>query len=412
MSEETSRARLLALLAEACELEHALCCSYLFAAFSMKRDIGEGLDWRQQQIARRWASRIYHIAAQEMLHLAQAWNIMTACGGTPYYARPAFPQAAKHFPLNIALSLRRFDAATLDRFIVYERPEGVVLLEAAVPGSELWPIDEGFEYDSVGELYGEIARIIRENDDPDLFAGDPGLQTDQALVDFYDILRVSDRDSALAAIGRITEQGEGTQLHREDSHFGVFKAIRAELDALDFEPALPVADNPYVTRSVRQILVESGADFAGRGPSVIKIEAYPAAYAMDLFNDVYVAMLQALAHIFASPSGDPATRRHMARLALELMITVVKPLGEAICRLPSGHAGLNAGPSFEIARHVALPHDTALAATVFCERVGQLYRRGLRLLDGDLPEGPRAQMVGAVGNLGRMAGLRQEGGGQ
>ncbi|HYJ31570.1 MAG TPA: ferritin-like domain-containing protein [Allosphingosinicella sp.] len=405
MSGETSRARLLALLGEACELEHALCCSYLFAAFSIRRDIGEGLDWRQQQVARDWASRIYHVAAQEMLHLAQAWNIMTACGGAPYYARPAFPQAARHFPLNIALSLRRFDAATMDRFIVYERPEGAVLLEAAVPPTELWPIDEGFEYDSVGELYGEIARIIRENDDPDLFIGDRGLQAGQALVDFYDILEVSDRRTALAAIERITEQGEGTRESREDSHFGVFRAIRAQLDALDFEPALPVADNPYVTRSVRQILVESGADFAGAGPTVTMIEDHAAAHAVDLFNDVYVAMLQALAHIFAARSGDPAARLRMARDALELMITVIKPLGEAVCRLPSGHEGLNAGPSFEIGRHVPLPHDSALAATVFGERLGQLYRRGLRLLEGAIPEGPRGQVGSAVRNLGRMAGL-------
>lgn len=399
---EVSRARLLALLAEACELEHALCCSYLYAAFSLKRDIGEGLNWRQQQITRRWASRIYHIAAQEMLHLAQAWNIMTACGGAPYYRRPHFPQPAKHFPLNVALTLRRFDSATLDRFIVYERPEDMPLTEAAVPSAELWPIDEDFIYDSVGELYGEIERILIECDDPALFVGDGALQADQALIDFYDILAVTDRESAIAAIHRITEQGEGTQWDREDSHFGVFRHIRAQLDGLDFTPAFPVADNPYVTRSMRQILVETSGAFSGAGPVVTPILTAAASHAIDLFNDVYVAMLQALAHIFSSSSGSAGARRQIARDALELMITVIKPLGEAICRLPSGRDGLNAGPSFEMARHVALPQDSRLAGAVFEDRLGQLRGRGQRLLQQDMPPGPRTQIAGAVANIGRM----------
>jgi hypothetical protein len=90
------RSALLSLLTEACELEHALACTYLYAAFTLKQDLNEGgLDWRQLQKVRFWAAQLYFIASQEMLHLAQVWNLQAAIGGTPYYLRPNFPQSSK-----------------------------------------------------------------------------------------------------------------------------------------------------------------------------------------------------------------------------------------------------------------------------------------------------------------------------
>src|ERR1700722_19196015 len=84
-----SRAELLTLLAEACELEHGLACSYLYAAFSLKQDASEGgLTPEQVMLTRQWAGQIFFVAAQEMLHLAQAWNLLVAAGGAPYYLRP------------------------------------------------------------------------------------------------------------------------------------------------------------------------------------------------------------------------------------------------------------------------------------------------------------------------------------
>ena len=43
VSEIRSRSELLKLLSEACELEHGLACSYLYAAFSLKQDLGEAV---------------------------------------------------------------------------------------------------------------------------------------------------------------------------------------------------------------------------------------------------------------------------------------------------------------------------------------------------------------------------------
>src|SRR5688572_6699065 len=90
------------LLSEACEVEHALACSYLFAAFSLKT---QGLPWEHQQRVRLWAAQVYFVASQEMLHLAQVWNLLTAVGGVPYYGRPAFPVDRDYFPIGSPLTL-------------------------------------------------------------------------------------------------------------------------------------------------------------------------------------------------------------------------------------------------------------------------------------------------------------------
>src|SRR5260370_18258536 len=104
-----TRSDLLKLLCEAAELEHGIACSYLYAAFPLKRDISEGgITWDEQQKIRRWAAQLYFIASQEMLHLALVWNVTTAIGGTPYYLRPNFPQNTKYYPLNVPIELEPF----------------------------------------------------------------------------------------------------------------------------------------------------------------------------------------------------------------------------------------------------------------------------------------------------------------
>src|SRR5580704_2892775 len=109
-----ARSDLLTLLGEAAELEHGIACSYLYAAFSLRRDTSEGgMTWQEQQTVRGWAAKIYFIASQEMLHLALVWNLTTAIGGTPYYLRPNFPQDANYYPLRAPLSLQPFGPSAL-----------------------------------------------------------------------------------------------------------------------------------------------------------------------------------------------------------------------------------------------------------------------------------------------------------
>ena len=120
----STRTDLLKLLCEAAELEHGIACSYLYAGFSLKRDISEGgMTWEEQQKVRRWAAQIYFVASQEMLHLALVWNMTTAIGGTRYYFRRNFPQNSKYYPFHAPLELELFGPSSLKRFILYERPE-------------------------------------------------------------------------------------------------------------------------------------------------------------------------------------------------------------------------------------------------------------------------------------------------
>lgn len=412
MSRRPTRARLLSLLSEACELEHALSCSYLYAAFSIKKEVSEGIDWRQQQMLRRWASEIFHVAAEEMLHLAQAWNLLTAVGGAPYYARPNFPQAAKHFPLNVALLLRRFDKATMDRFVYYESPahERDDLPDLPAPPEFLWPIDESFPYGSVGELYGECLRIIQDGPD-DLFVGEADRQVTEELVDFPDLVSVTDVESATRAIHLITEQGEGNIVENEDSHFGVFLDIQSAIANLpdSFEMSRPVADNPYVRRRRDQIAT---ATFATFPDSVIRTDAIThsvSILAIDLFDDVYVSMLQAMAYTFSNASYDHATLRTFSQVGLDMMMTVLRPLGEGISLMPSGTPGINAGPTFALSRHAVLPAPPEIAKRVLYDRVVELYEHAeaLAAYEWDAPDLVRPQLVSTAHNLGRIAGYMQ-----
>jgi len=408
-----SRARLLSLLSEACELEHALACSYLYAAFSIKRDIADGITWAEQQRNRLWASRIYHVAAQEMLHLAQAWNLLAAVGGMPYYARPNFPLAARHYPLNVALVLRRFDLATLDRFLYYEAPahNDPRAPYRPLPPDASWPIDESFPYASVGELYDEIRHVIGHIEEQRLFLRPGVRQAGPQLVDFADVIPVVGRASASAAIDRITLQGEGVTEDREDSHFGVFRAIRRELTAIEAQlgpvpPAHPVADNPYVRRRRDQI---PAAVFpsAGDGIETTEIIDELAVLAVDLFDDIYVSMLQAMAYAFVNVDADSPTVAALARASLELMTTVIKPLGEAVCQLPSGQPGVNAGPTFALSRHSYLPDAGDVSRVVYGERLVELAGHAHLLAAAagvhNVPWPARRQLEGAAGNVARIA---------
>src|SRR5215475_2230567 len=78
------REALIYMLCEAAELEHGIMCQYLFAAFSMKEQAGEGLTEDQAATVRRWRKQISHVAAQEMLHLALVQNLLSAIGAAPH----------------------------------------------------------------------------------------------------------------------------------------------------------------------------------------------------------------------------------------------------------------------------------------------------------------------------------------
>jgi hypothetical protein len=374
----TTRSHLLSLLSDACELEHALLCSYLFAAFSLKQDLSEGgMTWQQQQKVRAWAGQLYAVAAEEMLHLAQAWNLLAAIGGMPYYQRPAFPQPATYYPMNLLLGLTPFSEATLKRFVMYELPAHVSP-EKMAKQLDL-PADQSPKsHDlTVGELYGLILSGFETISASDLFVGDPSRQVGADVVDFPDIIKVTNQQSARAAILMIVGQGEGTERDDLNCHFGMFLRVLDDLrsetakSGAEFDPVRQVVENPITRfRGLESI----------QGATLIE-EAYANAVA-NFFNDVYGLTMQMLQFTFSSSTEISPVAKTFASDAIVVMTTVLKPIGESLMLLPA-HNGSSvcAGPEFGLSRHVSLPTEPDIAQIIVGERFNELLNLGKQLSD-------------------------------
>jgi hypothetical protein len=351
MSEVGRRSLLMSLLSEACEIEHGLSCCYLYAAFSLKYGQVEGLSFAQEQKVRRWAAQLSFVATQEMLHLAQAWNLLQSVGGTPYHSHPYFPLERGALPVPVKMSLEGYSLATLRRFRSWERPAELRRLRAAAEEP----------YTTVGALYDAIEKVILSIPEASLFVADPALQIGPDVVEFPDLVRVRDHASACAAIERVRAQGEGSAFDREDCHYGVFSELEAALVEelrLDptFQPAVLVVDNPARrTRRDATLVRES-----------IALQA------MALFDDIYGLAIRMLAWVFASAHPAAPLTGAFARFAIGVMPAVLRPLGQLIMRLPSGVDARGAGPSFSLARHVPLPERGDVARCVAVERVAEL----------------------------------------
>src|SRR5579859_4359308 len=124
------RAQLIYLLRQAAELEHGIMCQYLFAAFSLKESVDEGITTSQLEAVERWRSVVLEVARQEMLHLALVQNLLTAIGSAPHLGRPEFPSPAPYFPPGVSLALVPFGEQALRHFMYLERPEGMPLEDA------------------------------------------------------------------------------------------------------------------------------------------------------------------------------------------------------------------------------------------------------------------------------------------
>jgi hypothetical protein len=380
----TTRSDLLKLLCEAAELEHGIACSYLYAGFSLKRDISEGgMTWEQQQQVRRWAAQIYFVASQEMLHLALVWNLTTAIGGTPYYLRPNFPQNAKYYPFHAPIELQPFGVRALKRFIAYEHPEeappehniNALLKEAGDDGEE-------FKFGTIGELYGKIESGFKTIPEKDLFIGASTQQMTPEFVHFPDLVAVVDRESAVRAIEEITEQGEGRAEHRENSHYMAFlnmlKEFRdAKVAGSDFAPARPAMDNPAAA-------VEHAY---GANPNPIGNKL--AARVAGLFDSTYSLMLRMLSWSFEFDSvGVESQLKKFCSVAIDFMPRVLLPLGEGLMLMPAGdkYPGRTAGPGFGMTRHVMLPPSAVNARRLCRERLNELAGRAADLLKEPLPD--------------------------
>ena len=380
-----TREELVYLLGEASELEHGLLCEYLYAQFSLKRSVAEGVSEQQLLRIRAWERAIVDIAKQEMLHLALATNILTAIGAAPHLERPNFPILSRWYPSDVRIALLPFGEQALRHFMFLERPEGMALTDSldlpvvpsvavagdgaqAVAGTLLTA--EAEEWHTVGHLYRGIetglAHIVDLHGEDEVFIGPRHAQVTTDIFEWPELHAVTGVDSARRAIDLIVTQGEGARGDWVDSHFGRFVGILEDYQAEraadpTFEPARPVL--PAFSRA------------PGDVESPVLISDPLTRRVADLFNAVYEVILQLQAREFLDGGESRDERDTLARTVKHMMNWVMRGLGPVLSRLPIGpaHAGHTAGPAFEIVTpaQFALPHRDA-AWRVLRERLERL----------------------------------------
>jgi CDGSH-type Zn-finger protein/uncharacterized Fe-S cluster protein YjdI len=372
-----SREQLIHQLYEAAELEHCLMCTYLYAAFSLRRGTQEGLTELEAEAVERWRRTIMGVAIEEMGHLVAVWNITAALGGAPRFGRANFPLAPGILPAGMVVKLAPFNEAVLQHFIHLERPESSAEADGAgfspgesftrsVHAARLTPM--GLDYDTVGTFYAALDRGLRafsaQLGESAAFCGDPALQLGPAEVDLVGARPVICLKTACAAFTSIVEQGEGAPQHSLGSHFQKFSEIRAELAQLKalnpaFSPAWPAAENPVL----RPPLQRNGR---------VWIETEEAAQAVDLANTAYALMLRLIGYSYLVPRSQPE-KALSVDLAIGLM-RAMTPLAERAARLPAGpsNPGCHAGMSFTALRDAAPLPPGASARRFFCERLAEL----------------------------------------
>ena len=377
-----NRAQLIYLLTEAAELEHGIMCCYLFAAFSIKRDVKEGITENQLSIIRRWKRTILQVSIEEMLHMSLACNLLTAVGGAPHLRRPNLPISPKAYPPSFKLELVPFCRQSLENFIFIERPEdlepgaeeGTRLGSPFPPPPQLSDIfSSSREYQNQGRLYRGIEDglqyLSQKYGEGGLFLGPPKAQIGGAYFNLPGLNPVTDLTSAEAALQGIIVQGEGARGVSKDSHHGKFLPIQEEYEQIlredpTFEPGRPVMWNPY------SMLPND----VGDDDEVNLIEDALSIDISNLFDGCYELLIQMLGRLFAHGDESQDEMTQLSDITEGLMVDVIGPLGEALTMLPAGasHPGLTAGPSFRFSRDVNTPPHQAAAWALFIERLREL----------------------------------------
>ena len=360
-----SREELVFLLGEACEIEHGLMCEYLYAQFSLKRGVEEGLTPEQLTRVQAWETSLIDIIKQKMLHLALATNILTAVGAAPHFERPNLPISSRWYPSGVQIALLPFGEEALRHFMYLERPEGMALsdAESLVPTQEAEVRSIDVEsllavpqpWQTVGHLYRGIAaglsHLSERYGERAVFIGPPAAQATTEIFEWEELTAVTDLASALRAIDLIVTQGEGVCGDWVDAHFGKFVGILEDLLSVKavnpkFNPVRPV--EPAYVRLPPD--VDTGA----------LIEEALTAQVADFCNALYEVTLQVLCRYYAHFDETAAELDTLARTAKHLMNWVLRIVASELTKLPIGpsNPGYTAGPTLEVVRpaYFVLPH--------------------------------------------------------
>ena len=405
------REELIFMLSEAAALEHMIMCEYLFAAFSLKRDTGEGVTAAQLEAIKGWEGVVSLVATQEMLHLALVSNLLTAIGSHPYFSHPNFPQRSRYYPPGVQLALLPFGDHALQHFLYLERPEGMDLEDApefaalALPKPTLSLDDNQIvpqtqEFATIGHLYRGLEQgfrhLVEKYGEQRIFIGPPRAQATGEYFGWPELVAVTDLAAACQAIETIIEEGEGARGDWRQAHFGKFLQIMQEYRDLKqqdpgFEPARPVV----------AAYVRPPGDTGG-----VPLIADPVtAGVSELFNASYEVLLQMLMRYFIHGKETEDELQTLSSTAVSSMFMAIKPLGQLLTTLPIGpdSPGKMAGPTFEIYRTgYVLPHHDA-AWIVLHERLLDLAAYCDKL--GGKPPAPQRDLQAIGENFRRLAAV-------
>jgi CDGSH-type Zn-finger protein len=407
------REELIYLLCEAAEFEHTVMCTYLYAAWSLKREADDSCTTQELEAVERWRGALRKVALEEMLHLTLVNNLLASLGAARHLSRPNFPVPAGRFPADVVFSLRPFCEASMEHFVFIERPEGIDMQDGAgfdhvehyerVARPELLtPTPQ--DYASQGHLYHGIARalhdLVQRHGEEGVFVGHGDSQVASAEFRLPGLFKITDLASAVRAIEEIVVQGEGAPAHSEDSHYAVFHEVHQELVAMksarpEFEPAFRTLPDPVLVQ-----LDESETQRFVSEPSARRV--------VDLGDALYGLMMRTFAQVF-SPSPLPRPlRQGLANAATELMYAL-SAIGELATRLPSGvsegpHTGKNAGLTLVLPRSAGQLVQSC-AAQILAERTSELAETA-RGLASELPLNPVIDRLDSLAL--RLNGLHEE----
>ena len=377
-----NRAQLIYLLTEAAEIEHGVMCCYLFAAFSMKKSVDEGITQEQVEIIKRWRGVIMQVAIEEMVHMCLACNLLTAIGAAPHVRRPNLPSSNRAYGPGFSLEFTPFNRDTMATFVFIERPvsqesEFTQGENTSLPSLSSGNFSDIFSsernYETIGHLYRGVEDgfryLAQKYGEEGLFIGPPESQIIDRYFNMPSLIPVTDLASAIAAIEGIVEQGEGARIEDENSHYARFVGLLNEYDEIlkkdpNFEPGRRVLKNPY---SIYPNDVQDAAN-------VSLIEEPVSMDVCNLFDGCYELLIQMMGRLLLGSEESEDQLTEIADITVGFMYDVIGPLGDVITTLPAGpsYPGETVGPSFRFSRDGQAPPHMEAARALFLERLKEL----------------------------------------
>ena len=389
------------LLHVAAEIEHSLMVQYLYAAYSLG---GPHVPAPHVQVARQWQEIILGIAKEEMGHLISVQNVLMLLGAAPSFDRQDYPFDSEFYPFTF--HLRPLTLGSLAAYVCAESPSTWQTKEAKAIQKRA-RIAEGEHVNGVGRLYARLIDILSDQARiPDsafqastlgrqaswdewgrgYTAGPAGQEIGNvrgAKAAELIVWQCDSRDSAVAALSEIGEQGEalrhiqadvtagkGPSVADEKSHFRRFLGIYHQMAGLDRRADKLIrnlAQNPRTSPVLDIARHKWGKEESPAfTPMGIKQKAYvitnPAALPWaHLFNLRYRMLLSNLAHALQHPApvanGDSAKRGFLINRTFGEMYNL-RAIGGRLVQLPihaTANQSLLAGPPFEMPYSLRLP---------------------------------------------------------